>query len=93
MHRIAVYYTETPEASGYAEHAALCATAPGGTFRHGPVTGSPMGDAQHAYYAEWDFADKDAFDAFVGSQLFTDCGKDAYERGFPRPFAEFLELG
>ncbi len=92
MHRISVFYEQEPDAAGYAEHAALCAQAPGGVFRHGRVTGSPMGEPRHAYVAEWEFGDKQAFDAFVGSDLFKDCGKDAFERGFPKPFAEFAEL-
>jgi hypothetical protein len=92
MHRIVVFYEQAPEAAGYAEHAALCSQAPNGVFRHGKVTGSPMGEPRHAYVAEWEFADQDAFDAFVASELFMECGKDAYARGFPKPFAEFVEL-
>jgi hypothetical protein len=92
MHRVIVLYEQEPDAEQYAEHVKLCEQAPNGVFRHGATTGAPMGDAAHAYYAEWEFADKQAFDAFVGSDLFMQSGKDARERGLPRPTVEFLEL-
>ncbi|MGH2998306.1 MAG: hypothetical protein ACRDNM_03315 [Gaiellaceae bacterium] len=87
-----VLYEEEPQADSYAEHVELCKQVPNGVFRHGKVTGSPMGDAKHAYYAEWEFADKAAFDAAVRSDEFMASGKDAYKRGFPTPTVEFLEL-
>ena len=92
MHRIVVLYEQEPDAEQYAAHAQLCAEAPNGVFRHGRVTGAPMGEPSHAYYAEWEFADEDAFDAFVRSDLFMASGKDARERGLPRPNVQFLEL-
>ncbi|HET7567217.1 MAG TPA: hypothetical protein VFJ91_04445 [Gaiellaceae bacterium] len=92
MHRVIVLYEQEPDAEQYAEHVKLCADAPNGVFRHGRVTGAPMGEPSHAYYAEWEFADKQAFDDFVGSEQFTAAGKDAYKRGFPRPNVQFLEL-
>jgi hypothetical protein len=93
MYRIIVLYEGEPDAAQYAEHAELCAQAPNAVFRHGPITGSPMGEAPHAYFAEWEFADEQAYDDFVGSELFMESGKDAYKRGLPRPTVEFLELG
>lgn len=51
-----------------------------------------MGEPKHAYYAEWDFADKPAFDAAVRSEEFMASGKDAYKRGFPQPVVQFAEL-
>jgi len=92
MQRITVLYEQAPDGEQYAEHAALCVQAPNSVFRHGPVTGSPLGEPTHAYYAEWEFADKQAFDAFVASDLFRAAGKDAYKRGFPTPNVQFLEL-
>ena len=55
------------------------------TFRHGKVFGSPMGDPKHAYYAELEFADKDAFKAGARSDEFMATGKDAMQRGIPLP--------
>ena len=92
MYRVAVFYEQVPDSDAYAEHAEVCARVPDGVFRHGRVTGAPMGEPPHAYYAEWEFADKEAFDAAVRSEEFMATGKDAYKRGFPQPTVEFLEL-
>jgi hypothetical protein len=93
MYRVIVSYEEAPPGDSYAEHAELCKQVPGGTFRYGRVTGSPMGEPKHAFFAEWEFADKDVFDAAVRSDEFMASGKDAYKRGFPTPTVEFVELG
>ena len=66
---------------------------PGGTFRHGKVFGSPMGEPAHRYYAEWEFPDRDSFEAAAASDEFKATGKDAYTRGFPQPTVEFVSLG
>ncbi len=93
MYRVAVLYESEPDAAAYAEHAELCAQVPNSTFRHGRVTGAPMGEAKHAYYAEWEFADEQAFQSAIRSDEFMATGKDAYKRGFAQPTVEFLELG
>jgi hypothetical protein len=93
MYRVVVLYDEEPKTDSYAEHVELCKQVPNGVFRHGKVTGAPMGEPKHAYYAEWEFADKAAFDAAVRSDEFMATGKDAYKRGFPQPTVEFVELG
>jgi hypothetical protein len=92
MYRVVVLYEQEPDADSYAEHAAICGRVPNGVFRHGKVTGAPMGEPRHAYYAEWEFADEHAFQSAVGSEEFMATGKDAYKRGFPQPTVEFLEL-
>jgi hypothetical protein len=92
MYRVVVLYEQEPDAQEYAAHAEMCRCVPNGVFRHGKVTGSPMGEVQHAYYAEWEFPDKSAFDNAVRSDEFMATGKDAYKRGFPNPTVEFLEL-
>src|SRR5919198_784050 len=53
MYRVIVLYEQEPDADAYAAHAEVCRTVPNGVFRHGKVFGAPMGDAKHAYYAEW----------------------------------------
>jgi len=93
MYRIVVLYEQEPDPAQYAEHADLCGNVANGVFRHGRVTGAPMGEPTHAYYAEWEFADEEAFRAFVRSDEFIASGKDAYKRGFPQPAVEFVELG
>jgi hypothetical protein len=92
MHRVIVLYDQEPEAASYAEHVELCRQVPGSVFRHGKVTGAPMGDAAHAYFAEWEFADEDAFRNATRSDEFMATGKDAYKRGWPQPSVEFVEL-
>jgi hypothetical protein len=92
MYRVIVVYDEAPQADSYAEHAELCKQVPGGLFRYGKVTGAPMGDPKHAFYAEWEFADEAAFKNAIRSDEFMASGKDAYKRGFPQPTVEFVEL-
>jgi hypothetical protein len=93
VYRVIVLYEQEPDAESYAEHAELCRQVPNSVFRHGRITGSPMGDAKHAYFAEWEFADEAAFTSATRSDEFTATGKDAYKRGLPQPTVEFLELG
>ena len=92
MYRVIVLYPQEPEADSYAEHVELCRNVPGSVFRHGKVTGAPMGEPAHAYYAEWEFADEDAFKNATRSDEFMATGKDAYKRGFPQPSVEFVEV-
>jgi hypothetical protein len=92
MYRVTVLYEQEPDAHEYAAHAEMCRCVPDGVFRHGKVTGSPMGEAKHAYFAEWEFADEQAFQAAIRSDEFLATGKDAYKRGIPQPTVEFLEL-
>jgi hypothetical protein len=92
MFRVIVLYDQEPDADAYAEHADLCRQVPASVFRHGKVSGAPMGDAKHAYYAEWEFADEEAFKAGTRSDEFMASGKDAYKRGFPQPTIEFAEV-
>ena len=92
MYRVVVLYEQEPDAESYAEHAEICRSVPNAEFRHGKVFGSPMGEPSHAYYAEWEFADKDAFKSGTHSDEFMATGKDAYKRGFPQPTVEFAEL-
>lgn len=92
MIRVLVLYREQPDAAAYAEHAELCRKVPGGMFRHGRVFGTPMGEPEHAYYAEWEFADRASFERAAASDEFRATGKDAYERGFPAPSVEFVEV-
>jgi hypothetical protein len=92
MFRAIVLYDEEPDGDAYAEHAELCRRVPNGVFRHGKLFGAPMGEPAHRYYAEWEFADRNAFESAVKSEEFMASGKDARERRLPRPTIEFLEL-
>ncbi|HXR11825.1 MAG TPA: hypothetical protein VN770_05985 [Gaiellaceae bacterium] len=88
-----VFYEQEPDADSYAEHVEVCRQVPDGVFRYGKVTGAPLGEPAHAFYAEWEFADKAAFENAVRSDEFMASGKDAYKRGLPQPTVEFVELG
>ena len=75
-------YDEEPDAERYARHVELCRAVSGaGTFRHGRVFGSPSGDPAYRYYAEFEFADRDAFKAAARTPEFAATGKDAMEMG------------
>jgi hypothetical protein len=93
MYKVVVLYEQEPDLYEYAAHAEMCRCVPNSVFRHGKVTGAPMGEPAHAYYAEWEFADEQAFQSALRSDEFMATGKDAFKRGFPQPTVEFLELG
>jgi hypothetical protein len=81
MVRAFVLYESEPDPGRYEQHAELCRRVPGGTFRHGPVFGAPMGEPRYAYYAEWEFESRDAFKEAARTPEFAATGKDAMEMG------------
>ena len=83
MVRVFVVYEGEPEAERFEQHAELCRRVVGGTFRHGRVFGSPGGEPRFRYYAEWEFADMDAFKQAARTPEFAATGKDAAELGIP----------
>ena len=91
MVRAVVLYDEAPDPARYDEHVDLCRRVPGATFRHGKVFGAPMGEPAHAYFAEFEWPDMDAFKAGARSDEFMATGKDAMALGV-RFSVEFVEL-
>ena len=83
MIRAFVLYDGEPDPHRYDEHVELCRLVPGATFRHGRVFGAPMGEPAHAYYAEFEWPDMDAFKAAARSPEFAETGKDAAAMGIP----------
>ena len=83
MVRVFVLYEQQPDEAAYAEHVELCRRVHGSTFRHGPVFGAPMGEPKYPYYAEWEFADRDAFKAAARTEEFAATGKHAMQMGIP----------
>jgi hypothetical protein len=92
VYRIVVLYEQAPDPEGYADHIERFCDPPNGVFRHGKVTGAAMGEPAHAYYAEFEFADKQAFDEFARSEQFMGAGRDVMERGWKLSGVEFVEL-
>jgi hypothetical protein len=91
MIRALVLYDEEPDPQRYAEHVELCRKVPGATFRHGPVTGAPMGEPAHKYFAEFEWPDKESFKQGVSSPEFMATGKDAMAMG-KRMSVEFATI-
>lgn len=93
MYRVTILYDQEPDADAYEGHAEVCRAVPNSVFRHGKVFGSPMGDPKYAYYAEWEFDGKDAFDAGMKSDEFRVTAKDLQERGLAFPsFIGFADV-
>jgi hypothetical protein len=90
--RVYVLYEGEPDPERYEQHAELCRRVEGSVFRCGKVFGAPMGEPRHRYYAEWEFADMDAFKAAARTREFAATGKDAAELGIPF-HVEFADLG
>lgn len=91
MTRVFVLYEAEPDPDRYAAHAELCARVPGAIFRHGKVGPTLAGDPV-AYYAEFEFADRDAFRATRGTPEFAATGADAAELGIAHS-VHVVELG
>ena len=92
MVRAVIQYEREPDPERYAQHNDdFSSKVECDAFRHGKVFGSPFGDPPFAYYAEFEWADMDAFKAATSSDAFAAAGKDAMEMGIPFTVA-FLEL-
>ncbi len=83
MVRVFVLYEQEPEAARFEQHAELCRRVAGGEFRHGRVFGAPVGEPRYQYYAEWEFADRDAFKSAARTPEFAETGRDAAAMGIP----------
>jgi hypothetical protein len=82
MVRVFVLYSQAPDAERYEQHVELSRReVPAATIRHGRIFGSPEGQAEYAYYFEYEFADRDAFKA-AGEGL-NKTAADAVEMGLP----------
>jgi hypothetical protein len=81
--RVFMVYESEPDAERYGRHVQIARKVPGATFRHGRVFGSPFGQPDFAYYAEFEFADRESFERGAASPDFKESGKDAMEIGIP----------
>jgi hypothetical protein len=91
MIRAFVLYEGDVDPERYAQHLEVARRVPAGAFRHGPVFGAPMGEPKHRYYAEFEWADREAFDRAMASPEWMESGKDAMSMGV-RFSVEFAEL-
>jgi hypothetical protein len=79
-----LYEGQAPDSERYEQHVRdFVDKVPGATFRHGGVFGAAFGDSKYAYYAEFEWPDKDSFKAGTRSEEFAAAGKDAMEMGIP----------
>jgi hypothetical protein len=82
--RAVILYESEPEPERYARHLEEFATAVEcDAFRHGKAFGSPFDKPAFAYYAEFEWADRDGFNAAVRTDEFAASGKDAMGMGIP----------
>ena len=81
MIRAFVLYADVPDPARFGEHVELCRRVGGATFRHGLIFGSPTGEPRYRYYAEFEFPDREAFDAAAASTEFRATGVDAVAMG------------
>jgi len=92
MVRMAVLYEREVEPDRYRRHIEDFADkVECQAFRHGKALGSPFDKPAFAYYAEFEWADMDAFKAGTRSKEFAASGADAMEMGIPFS-ATFVEL-
>ena len=84
MVRAVILYESEPEPERYARHIEEFATAVEcDALRHGKAFGSPFDKPAFAYYAEFEWADRDGFNAAVRTDEFAASGKDAMGMGIP----------
>jgi hypothetical protein len=84
MVRAVILYEREPDPERYARHVEeFAAKVECDAFRHGKSFGAPFGEPAFAYYAEFEWADRDAFKAGVRTDEFAASGKDAMDMGIP----------
>ena len=84
MVRAMIQYESEPDVERYARHLAEYTTAVEcDAFRHGKAFGAAFGEPPFAYYAEFEWADMDAFKRAARSEAFAASGKDAAAMGIP----------
>ncbi len=84
MVRAVILYEREPDTDRYARHLEeFVSKLDCDAFRHGKSFGAPFGEPAFAYLAEFEWADRDAFKAAVGTEAFAASGKDAMEMGIP----------
>ena len=84
MVRAIIQYESEPDAERYQQHIdEFVPPIECSAFRHGKVFGTPFGETKYCYYAEFEWADMESFNAAVSSEAFAASGKDAMSMGIP----------
>ena len=84
MIRAIIQYESEPDPERYQQHLEeFTAPVECSAFRHGKVFGSPFGDPEYRYYAEFEWDDMESFKAAASSDAFAASGKDAMAMGIP----------
>ena len=84
MIRAVIQYETEPDSERYASHVEdFAKKVDCSAFRHGRIFGSPFGEPSARYYAEFEWTDREAFDAPAASEPFAASGKDAMAMGIP----------
>jgi hypothetical protein len=92
MIRAVILFEGEPEAARYERHIEeFGSKVPCDALRHGTAFGSPFGKPAFAHYAEFEWADREAFEAGTRSEEFAASGKDAMDMGV-RFSVTFVEL-
>ena len=92
MIRAIVQYESEPDPERYAQHLAeYTAPVECAAFRHGKVFGSPFGEPSFRYVAEFEWDDRESFQAAAHSEAFAAAGKDAMAMGIPMT-VHFVEV-
>ena len=84
MIRAIVQYEAEPDAQRYASHIEEFVTKVDcSAFRHGRIFGSPFGEPDARYYAEFEWADMESFKAAANSEPFAATGEGCDGDGHP----------
>ena len=84
MVRAVILYEREPDPERYAQHVEeFAGKVACDAFRHGRSFGAPFGEPAFAYYAEFEWADRDAFKSGARTEEFAASGKDVMDMGIP----------
>jgi hypothetical protein len=83
MVRAFVLYEGDVDEERYQQHLEEFVSKVPGTFRHGKIVATPVGEERFHHYAEFEFPDMESFQQVASSPEFAATGKDAAEMGIP----------
>ena len=83
MVRAFVLYEGDVDEERYQQHLDEFVSKVPGTFRHGKIVATPVGEQRFHHYAEFEFPDMESFQQVASSPEFAATGKDAAEMGIP----------